>query len=506
MVPRVDISAIAADIRSTRSCGYPGRAHSRYPVYRESLDDVIGMIHIKDVLAYWAPQEVQSADILRRVVFVAPTLPVLDMLLDMRRSAPTCAVVDDSAAPTACSPSRSGRGDRGEIEDEQRRRPDADGRRGRRTIDATAARPSNCWSRRSAASVRRRAARIDTVGGLIFPCSPHSERASRPPSVGCRVRSARRRSAAHPAPRVRRRPRLGRPPDRRTDTMTLQDGAPGRGFAGCGWPLAMPPLYWLPLGVLGIPPSSAVQTAPPQSALLRGWLGALPFRRRSYWIIEAFFVRRPITSCWVSHRAGWRRLAFSGFWRPASRGASSTLPTCGVSAPVLLALTWTAEWLRATSSRLSVESAGHSGLRHAFATGAALFGPMAKACCVCAGGPGRRLASLARWPRGIAGLAGEWAMLDCADDRECLVRIVQPNVPQSDKWRGEPLAPARTAGGTEPATRLDRLRPCYGPDAAPFHRAGSPALQVMPACRRGYLLTGAARSTKRPKTLWNSLR
>ena len=54
MVPRVDIVGIAADtpldevVRLIQT-----EAHSRYPIYRESLDDVIGMIHIKDVLAYW---------------------------------------------------------------------------------------------------------------------------------------------------------------------------------------------------------------------------------------------------------------------------------------------------------------------------------------------------------------------------------------------------------------------------------------------------------------------
>ncbi|MBM3646975.1 MAG: CBS domain-containing protein, partial [Alphaproteobacteria bacterium] len=88
MVPRVDIVGIAADtplhevVRLIQA-----EAHSRYPVYRESLDDVIGMIHIKDVLAYWGTaKKFNLRDILRRVVFVAPTLPVLDMLLDMRRS------------------------------------------------------------------------------------------------------------------------------------------------------------------------------------------------------------------------------------------------------------------------------------------------------------------------------------------------------------------------------------------------------------------------------------
>src|SRR6202000_3091463 len=87
MVPRVDIVAIAADtplddvVRLIQT-----EAHSRYPVHRETLDDVIGMVHIKDVLAYWGTsKKFNLRDILRRVVFVAPTLPVLDMLLDMRR-------------------------------------------------------------------------------------------------------------------------------------------------------------------------------------------------------------------------------------------------------------------------------------------------------------------------------------------------------------------------------------------------------------------------------------
>ena len=76
-------------------------AHSRYPIYRESLDDVIGMIHIKDVLAYWGTaKKFNLRDILRRVVFVAPTLPVLDMLLDMRRSRTHMALVVDEFGGT----------------------------------------------------------------------------------------------------------------------------------------------------------------------------------------------------------------------------------------------------------------------------------------------------------------------------------------------------------------------------------------------------------------------
>jgi magnesium and cobalt transporter len=102
MVPRVDIVGIAADtpldevVRLIQS-----EAHSRYPIYRDSLDDVIGMVHIKDVLAYWgASKKFNLRDILRRVVFVAPTLPVLDMLLDMRRSRTHMALVVDEFGGT----------------------------------------------------------------------------------------------------------------------------------------------------------------------------------------------------------------------------------------------------------------------------------------------------------------------------------------------------------------------------------------------------------------------
>ncbi len=102
MVPRVDIVGIAADTPLDEVVRLiQAEAHSRYPIYRDSLDDVIGMVHIKDVLAYWGTtKKFNLRDILRRVVFVAPTLPVLDMLLDMRRSRTHMALVVDEFGGT----------------------------------------------------------------------------------------------------------------------------------------------------------------------------------------------------------------------------------------------------------------------------------------------------------------------------------------------------------------------------------------------------------------------
>ena len=59
--------------------------HSRLPVYREQLDDVIGMVHIKDVFAcVGRPEAFTLEAILRKPLMVAPQMPVLDLLAQMR--------------------------------------------------------------------------------------------------------------------------------------------------------------------------------------------------------------------------------------------------------------------------------------------------------------------------------------------------------------------------------------------------------------------------------------
>ena len=59
--------------------------HSRLPVYRDRLDDVVGMVHIKDLLACWDDdQGTGITKIVRKPLFVAPSMPVLELLLQMR--------------------------------------------------------------------------------------------------------------------------------------------------------------------------------------------------------------------------------------------------------------------------------------------------------------------------------------------------------------------------------------------------------------------------------------
>jgi CBS domain containing-hemolysin-like protein len=97
MVPRVDIIGIPATTPLAELVGIMGKeAHSRLPVYSGSLDEAIGMVHIKDVLPYWnSGKRFNLSDIVRRVLFVAPTMKVLDMLLEMRRTHIHMALVVD---------------------------------------------------------------------------------------------------------------------------------------------------------------------------------------------------------------------------------------------------------------------------------------------------------------------------------------------------------------------------------------------------------------------------
>ncbi len=97
MVPRADIIGLDVDTPLPALVQRMSEeAHSRLPVYRETLDDVVGMVHIKDVLACIASQKtMELKDIVREVSIVAPSMPVLDLLLQMRQTRQHMALVVD---------------------------------------------------------------------------------------------------------------------------------------------------------------------------------------------------------------------------------------------------------------------------------------------------------------------------------------------------------------------------------------------------------------------------
>jgi magnesium and cobalt transporter len=97
MVPRADIIAMPVDLSLEQALAQiRHEGHSRLPVYREQLDDIVGMVHIKDVFAYVGrPEQFKLEPILRRPLMVAPQIPVLDLLLQMRQARVHLALVVD---------------------------------------------------------------------------------------------------------------------------------------------------------------------------------------------------------------------------------------------------------------------------------------------------------------------------------------------------------------------------------------------------------------------------
>jgi magnesium and cobalt transporter len=97
MVPRADIIAMAVDLDWEQAMELIRReGHSRMPVYREQLDDVVGMVHIKDIFAFAGkPTDFKLEAVLRKPLMVAPQIPALDLLLQMRVARMHLALVVD---------------------------------------------------------------------------------------------------------------------------------------------------------------------------------------------------------------------------------------------------------------------------------------------------------------------------------------------------------------------------------------------------------------------------
>ena len=97
MVPRVDIVSVAmSDDFNEIVKQLIKTNHSRVPVRNESLDDVVGILHIKDVLANLFLKEKQNIKtLLKKPIFVSPSISLLDLLYEMRLKRRHLALVVD---------------------------------------------------------------------------------------------------------------------------------------------------------------------------------------------------------------------------------------------------------------------------------------------------------------------------------------------------------------------------------------------------------------------------
>ena len=86
MVPRVDIISVAMSDDFNKIVKQIIKTNlSRVPVRNETLDDIVGIIHIKDVLANLVSKKKHDIKyLLKKPIFVSPSISLLDLLYEMR--------------------------------------------------------------------------------------------------------------------------------------------------------------------------------------------------------------------------------------------------------------------------------------------------------------------------------------------------------------------------------------------------------------------------------------
>ena len=125
MIPRADVEAIEIDQSLAELIGrFRESGHSRMPVYRETLDEPVGMVHIKDLIRHMAHSgngeagseqkdarkidlskldlriTIATAGLVRNVLFVPPSMPVATLLAMMQSSRTQMALVIDEYGGT----------------------------------------------------------------------------------------------------------------------------------------------------------------------------------------------------------------------------------------------------------------------------------------------------------------------------------------------------------------------------------------------------------------------
>ncbi len=104
MVPRTDMVAISATATASEAAQSATEHRvSRLPVYREGLDDIVGVVHVKDVLPLLASEKggTPVSSMLRQPLRVPETKKLSDLLTEFRRRRRSLAILLDEYGGTA---------------------------------------------------------------------------------------------------------------------------------------------------------------------------------------------------------------------------------------------------------------------------------------------------------------------------------------------------------------------------------------------------------------------
>ena len=102
MVPRIDAVCISKTARLPELIDLiVDKGHSRIPVYEDNIDNIIGILHAKDLLPFWGQDDFDWPKILRHPYFVPETKKISEILRDLRNKKSHMAVVVDEYGGTS---------------------------------------------------------------------------------------------------------------------------------------------------------------------------------------------------------------------------------------------------------------------------------------------------------------------------------------------------------------------------------------------------------------------
>jgi len=105
MIPRTEISAFEADMNLREAIDIAiNSSFTKFPVYDDDLDNIIGVVHIKDLLRAEQDQECQEClvrSLIREALFIPETVPVKAVLREFRNRRQHIAIVMDEYSGTA---------------------------------------------------------------------------------------------------------------------------------------------------------------------------------------------------------------------------------------------------------------------------------------------------------------------------------------------------------------------------------------------------------------------
>lgn len=177
MIPRADIIAVEVTASFDEVLKlFAEEAHSRLPVYRKTLDDPLGFVHIKDVVADIAdggePGRMPLERLRREMLYVPASMPLADLLVKMQSTRIHVALVVDEYGGTDGLVSLEDLVEEivGEIEDEHDEDDEMIARRGRQVWEVDARMEIDDFAAETGLdlSLPDFEDEIDTLGGVAF--------------------------------------------------------------------------------------------------------------------------------------------------------------------------------------------------------------------------------------------------------------------------------------------------------------------------------------------------